>query len=519
MDDVARLQRRGVQMIVVGGWLSTLCLLLIGLGTKSGDLGMTLLLAVLANAVPTAEALRGRHDPGARAIVGTLAAVHPALLVYVLRGHPWQMDAHMYFFVALAGLVVLLDIKPMLLAAGLVALHHVALERLAPDLVFNGSGNLGRVLFHAVAVGCQTLILATIIRWLNALVRAQEAARRDSDLLAAEALREGAAAAAERSRAVAALADVERAQYHARDERARRESAERTMAESRRAELLALAGTFEASVSQVALAVESATTQLERSSHDLHLIAADAGREAGEVATGAAGAVAAARDATRAVSGIAGVVEDVANRAERQTAISTAAHAGTTESTAALRALSERTDDIVRFIQTIREISAQTNLLALNATIEAARAGEAGRGFAVVASEVKQLADQAGRASNHIAALIGSMRDGVTLAALRLEDASGAVSQVAEAATQIRASMGSQRDAAYAMAANAQQAERDADGIERRIAHVASAANAAGALSADVRAAAAGLSHSATSLRRSTEHFLDHLRGEKVFAS
>jgi methyl-accepting chemotaxis protein len=39
-------------------------------------------------------------------------------------------------------------------------------------------------------------------------------------------------------------------------------------------------------------------------------------------------------------------------------------------------------------------IAAHTNLLALNATIEAARAGAAGRGFAVVAGEVKALAQR-----------------------------------------------------------------------------------------------------------------------------
>jgi methyl-accepting chemotaxis protein len=518
MDEVARLQRRGVRMIVIGGWLSTLCLGLVGLLTASTTLGTTLLLAVLANVVPTIEALRGRYGAAARMIAGTLAAVHPALLVYVLRGHPWQMDAHMYFFVGLAGLVVLFDVRPLLLAAGLITVHHIALERYATDFVFYGSSNVDRVLFHATAVALQTVILMMITKWLNALIRGQERARHESDRLAAEAMREGATATAERSRAVAALDDLQRAQGHARDERDRRQAAERAMAGNRRAELLALATTFEESVSQVALEVETATTQLERSSRDLHLIAADTGREADEVATGAAGAAAAARNATRAVSGIAGVVEDVAERAERQTAISGAAQAGATESTAALRALTERTDDIVGFIETIREISVQTNLLALNATIEAARAGEAGRGFAVVAGEVKQLADQSGRASSRIAELIESMRDGVNLATLRLEDASGAVSQVAEAATQIRVSMGAQRDAAHAMAFNAEQAERDADGIERRIAYVATAANAAGALSADVRSAATGLSQSATSLRRSTEHFLEHLRSQQVFA-
>ena len=58
----------------------------------------------------------------------------------------------------------------------------------------------------------------------------------------------------------------------------------------------------------------------------------------------------------------------------------------------------------------IQGIAGQINLLALNATIESARAGEAGRGFAVVAQEVKNLANQAARATEKIAAEIDNVQ-------------------------------------------------------------------------------------------------------------
>ena len=71
--------------------------------------------------------------------------------------------------------------------------------------------------------------------------------------------------------------------------------------------------------------------------------------------------------------------------------------------------LKNYSDEVVKLVDLINNISGQTQLLSLNASIEAARAGEHGRGFGVVAMEVGKLAMETEDVSKKIEEVVNTL--------------------------------------------------------------------------------------------------------------
>ena len=434
-------------MILTLGFLT---LVLLGVGWYQKALIEAIAVALPALLVPW---LMARMAPGtllSRLAVAVALMVQSALLIQITRG---LVESHFLIFVLLAFLLYYRDWRPIVLAAAVIAVHHLMFDILQarglPVYLFDHRNGLDYVLLHAVFVVFEAVMLVYMAVQLQ--TRAVAAARIAvlARQIAAGDLRLSVPADAsdETLRAVAGMQSALSQTFaglRAQADALASAAGGLTRQASHLNESVDRQEAATQGIRQAGVAVLAASEALEGRTADAQSLAQFSARSANE-----GGAV-----VQRAVTEIEGISQAIS------------------VSSSNMEKLGTQADKVVTVVQLIREIADQTNLLALNAAIEAARAGEQGRGFSVVADEVRKLAERTSQATEEISRMMQAIEasksetlasieqavqrvgDGVDLAkqaGSAMSEITSAVQAVESAILAMRTDLASQRDAAVSL--------------------------------------------------------------------
>jgi methyl-accepting chemotaxis protein len=282
-----------------------------------------------------------------------------------------------------------------------------------------------------------------------------------------------------------------------------------TREKEQRSEAVASAiAAFQGSIQQALANLRGAANQLEISSTKLNSAADVVTAEACTAENRVNAASQNVTSAAASVEELAASIGEIAGRAAKSTEVATRAVSEARRTAQTMTELGLAATRIGEVIGLIQAIAGQTNLLALNATIEAARAGEAGRGFAVVASEVKSLAAQTARATSEIAGQIGAIQSAAVDSAQAIEQVNAIIHEMSSIASTVSTTVEEQNAAVSSIADGVNRASLEAQTGAQAMSRVAGASTEARATAGGVKSLADTLSAEAENLDAEVQRFL-----------